>query len=112
MKLDTIEGGRNVARGLALFLLAICPVAGATTYTVKAGQSSSTIQRVIRGVSAGDTVSFDAGTYTITRGLDLKCGVTYTGPVATPATAILASTTGQANAIFNLYSGTGYVNPC
>jgi len=111
MKLDAIEGRRNVARGLALFL-AISPLAGATTYTVKAGQSSSAIQRIIRGVSAGDTVSFDAGTYTITRGLDLKCGVTYTGPVATPATAILASTTGQANAIFNLYSGTGYVNPC
>jgi hypothetical protein len=32
--------------------------------------------------------------------------------VATPATAILASTTGQANAIFNLYSGTGFANPC
>src|SRR5579859_4158703 len=110
MRLDKIEGGRSVAWGLALFLLAICPLANASTYRVNAGQSSSAIQRVIRGVSAGDTVFFEAGTYTIARALDLKCGVTYTGPEATPATAILASTTGQANAIFNLYSGTGYVN--
>jgi hypothetical protein len=112
MKLDKIEGGRSVARGLALFLLAICPLARAGTYKVNAGQSSSAIQRVIRGLSAGDTVFFEAGTYTIARPLDLRCGVTYTGPVATPATAILSSTTGEEKAIFNLYSGTGFVNPC
>jgi hypothetical protein len=51
------------------------------------------IQRVIRGASSGDTVSFDAGTYSITSSLDLKCGLTYTGPVATPATAEITTST-------------------
>ena len=80
-------------RGLALFLLAICPVAGATTHRVHAGQGSSTIQRLISEASSGDTVSFDAGTYTITSTLSLKCGLTYTGPVANPATAEITTST-------------------
>jgi hypothetical protein len=80
-------------RGLALFLLAICPLAGATTHRVRAGQGRSTIQRVISEASPGDTVSFDAGTYTITSTLSLKCGLTYTGPVATPATAEITTST-------------------
>jgi hypothetical protein len=74
---------------LALLLLAICPIAGAATRRIQAGQSSM-IQRVISAASPGDTVA-DAGTYNITSGLTLKCGVTYTGPVATPATAILSA---------------------
>ncbi len=80
-------------RGLALFLLAICPLAGATTHRVHAGQGSSAIQRVISGASFGDTVSFDAGTYTISSTLALKCGLTYTGPVTTPATAEITTST-------------------
>ena len=77
---------------MALLLLAICPVAGATTYNIQAGQNTSTIQRVISGASRGDTVSFAAGTYNITSSLKLKCGVTYTGPLATLPTAILNAT--------------------
>ena len=76
---------------LALFLLSICPIARAATHRVHAGQGSSMIQRLISAASPGDTVSFDAGIYRITSGLTLKCGVTYTGPVATPATAILSA---------------------
>ena len=40
----------------------------------------------------------------ITAPITLQCGVTYTGPAANPATAILSSTMGLANTIFNLYS--------
>ena len=79
--------------GLALFLLAICPLAGATTHRIHAGQGRSVIQRVISEATSGDTVSFDAGTYTITSPLTLKCGLTYTGPVATPATAEITTST-------------------
>jgi hypothetical protein len=78
---------------LALFLLAICPLFGATTHRVHAGQSGSMIQRVINGASSGDTVSFDAGTYAITSTLTLKCGLTYTGPAVTPATAEITTST-------------------
>src|SRR5258707_1482465 len=80
-------------RGLALILLAICPLAGATTYRVRAGQDGSMIQRVINKASSGDTVSFEAGTYPITSTIALKCGITYTGPVATPATAEITTST-------------------
>jgi hypothetical protein len=102
-----------MTKRLALLLLAICPVAGATTYNIQAGQNSSTIQRVISGASRGDTVSFAAGTYNITSSLKLKCGVTYTGPLATPATAILNATfTRESATIFNLYSRSERANPC
>ncbi|HET6218627.1 MAG TPA: hypothetical protein VFE27_16510 [Acidobacteriaceae bacterium] len=103
----------KMTKRLALLLLVICPVAGATTYNVNAGQTSSMIQRVIGGAARGDTVSFAAGTYNITSRLKLKCGVTYTGPIATPATAILNATFPRESAmIFNLYSGSGWANPC
>ncbi len=69
-----------MTKGLALLLLAFCPLAGATTYTVTPAQSTSTIQAVIYRASPGDTVAFTAGTYKIARRLFLKCGVTYTGP--------------------------------
>jgi hypothetical protein len=94
-------------RGLTLFLLAICPLAGATTYRIHAGQGSSVIQRVISGASAGDTVSFDAGTYTITSTLRLKCGLTITGPVVanfTTPTAQITITTANAS-IFSMTGG-------
>ena len=102
-----------MTKRLALLLLAICPVASATTYNINAGQTSSMIQRVIAGAARGDTISFAAGTYNIASSLKLKCGITYTGPVATPATAILNATfTRESAMIFNLYSGTAYANPC
>jgi hypothetical protein len=95
-----------MTKGLALFLLAACPLAGAATYKVQAGQSRSMIQRVISGASPGDTVSFAAGTYNLTSGLTLKCGVTYTGPVTTPATAILSASFDRGSAdIFYLPRG-------
>ncbi len=73
---------RRLLLGLSLTLA--CTPAFPATYTVNASQSTSTIQGVINGTSAGDTVSFSAGTYSITGQLTLKCGVTYTGPVASP----------------------------
>jgi hypothetical protein len=90
-----------------LFLLAICPLASATTRRVNAAQSTSMIQRVISGASPGDTVSFDAGRYNITSGLTLKCGVTYTATTpATPSNVILsAGFEEESTDIFTLNSG-------
>jgi hypothetical protein len=104
---DHPPSGRPVTRGLALFLLAICPLACATTRRVTAGQGSSWIQRVIRGASPGDTVSFDAGKYNITSGLTLKCGVTYTATTpVTPSNVILsASFSEESTDVFTLNSG-------
>jgi hypothetical protein len=99
-------------RGLALLLLACGQLAGATTYTVDPAQSTSTIQRIITRAHAGDTVSFKVGTYKITERLVLKCGITYTGPVATPATAMLSSSMGEQSSIFYLYSNRNLTNPC
>jgi hypothetical protein len=76
-----------------LVLLTICPLAGTATSRVRAGADSSMIQRIVRRASSGDTVSFEAGTYPITSTVMLKCGITYTGPVATPATAELTTST-------------------
>ena len=104
---------------MLLFILACCSHALATTWNVNSSQSTSTIQGVISSASAGDTVQFAAGTYSITAGLNLKCGITYTGPVITPGingmvvpTAILSSNQGQGISIFNLATGGGYANPC
>ena len=80
-------------RALALILLATCPFAHAATYRVHAGQDRSMIQRVINRASSGDTVAFEAGTYPVTASFNLKCGITYTGPVATPATAEITTAT-------------------
>jgi hypothetical protein len=101
-----------MTKGLTLFLLAFCPLAGATTYTVNPSQRTSTIQAVIYRASPGDTVAFTAGTYKIAPRLFLKCGVTYTGPVATPATAILSSSMPERFSIFYLYSNKDLTNPC
>lgn len=89
----------------------------ATTWNVT---TASNIQTVINGTSAGDTVAFASGSYSLS-GITLKCGVTYTGPatalkangMSTGQTAILnGSNSGNAD-IFNLYSTPStYVNPC
>jgi hypothetical protein len=81
----------SYSRALALFLSVVCPIYGATTHRVHAGQTGPAIQEVIREASAGDTISFDAGVYNLLSALTLKCGLTYTGPVATPATAELTT---------------------
>lgn len=104
---------RRLLLGISLTLA--CTPAFPATYTVNASQSTSTIQGVISGTSAGDTVSFAAGTYSITGQLTLKCGVTYTGPVATPATAILngsGSGVGSGNGLFTFFSNSNLSNPC
>lgn len=67
------------------------------THPVNASQSESTIQGIVSAASAGDTISFAAGTYNWGSTLTVKCGLTYTGPVATPATAILNNTGGAIN---------------
>ena len=68
---------------------------------VTPGESTSGIQAVFSSAEPGDTVSFAAGTYNIKNLLEVPCGVTITGPVATPATAVLAASyTG--NNIFSL----------
>jgi hypothetical protein len=92
-----------MTKQLALLLLACCP-AGATTYTVNPGQSTSAIQRIINRASSGDTVSFAAGTYNITAGITLKCGATYTAATpATPSNVILnASFATESADIFTL----------
>jgi Chitobiase/beta-hexosaminidase C-terminal domain len=94
---------------------AATPAFGAT-YTVNPSQSTAAIQGVISGAASGaDTVVFSAGTYNLTAQLTLNCGVTYTGPVTTPATAILngsGASIGASNGIFTLYSNANVSNPC
>src|ERR1700727_797001 len=98
---------------LLLAALAFCAQTYAATWSVNSTQSTATIQGVINGASALDTVAFAAGTYPTTAAITLKCGITYTGPVASPATAILNATfTRESASIFNLSSGSGFVNPC
>lgn len=83
------------------------------TCPVNASMNTATIQGIISACAVPNTVTFAAGTYNITAPITLKCGVTYTGPVATPATAILNSTfTRQSASIFRLLSGSGGANPC
>src|ERR1700728_3893121 len=83
-----------------------CALAHAAIYRVRPEQSYSAIQRVISSASPGDTISFSPGTYNAPSGFELKCGVTYTGPVATPPTAVLlASFSRGSKDIFNLAPG-------
>jgi Bacterial Ig-like domain (group 2)/Beta xylosidase C-terminal Concanavalin A-like domain len=89
---------------LGFLALAFVPWAQATTYTVNSSQSETTIQGVINGASLSDTVRFSAGTYNITSAYGLKCGITYTGPVANPATATITTTT-VGITIFSLSGG-------
>ena len=74
-------------------LFALSWTAHATIYKISSGQSATTIQSTIDGAFAGDAVVFSGGTYTLTSALTLKCGVTYTGPVTTAATAEITTTT-------------------
>jgi Chitobiase/beta-hexosaminidase C-terminal domain len=96
----------TIAKGIAIFLMTSCALVHASTYRVSPAQSYSAIQRVISSASPGDTISFSAGKYNASSGFELKCGVTYTGPVATPPTAVLsASFTRGSKDIFNLAPG-------
>lgn len=115
-------GMKTIAKCLVTMIVALgASYAGATTYTVNSSQSTATIQGVINGtVSGSDTVVFSGpGTYNITAGLTLKCGVTYTGPTVTPGinglvtpTVTLAASARQTYNIFNLFTGSGFASPC
>ncbi len=69
---------------VALLALSACVPALATTYTVKAGSSTDTMQNIINtaGMAPGNTVVFSAGTYNLAYTITLPCsnGTVYTGP--------------------------------
>ena len=94
-------GGALRKPWIALAFLIFAVIAHATTYNVT---TSSNLQNVINGASAGDTIVFAAGTYTVGTELNGKCGITYTGPQVWPTTAILNSTMGTNSSIFYLGS--------
>ena len=77
--------------------------------------STSTIQSTIASAPSCALINFAAGTYNLTGPIKLKCGITYTGPIASPATAILnGSGAGitQGNGLFTLWSNPDLSNPC
>ena len=81
---------------------------GGPTINVDSSMSTSALQSTISSAPSCALVVFAAGTYNITAPITLKCGVTYAGPVANPATAILNATFSRESAtIFRLYSGSG-----
>ena len=65
--------------------------ASGATLPVTPGESTSAIQTILNRAVPGDMVSFAAGTYNIQSLLNVPCGVTLSGPVASPATAVLAA---------------------
>lgn len=96
---------------LWLALLSALPLGAQVT----PGLTTPQIQTIINNAAVGGTVTFAAGTYSITAQLTLKCGVTYTGPIATPATAILNGSgagIGSGNGLFTLNSNPNLSNPC
>jgi len=118
--------GRQLCQvAVVVVALLFCAGAQATTWNVT---TSSNLQSVINGASAGDTISFAAGTYSLGSGLTGKCGITYTGPAIPISqytagdgktywgyygqTAILSSTFGTGGAILNFYNGGSWANPC
>jgi hypothetical protein len=88
---------------------------GGPTINLNSGMSTSTIQSTIASAPSCALIIFGAGTYNLTAPITLKCGATYTGPSATPATAILngsgAGVT-QGNGLFTLWSNPNLSNPC
>jgi hypothetical protein len=67
---------------LLLGLIFCASHAHAATCPVSAGSSSSTIVSTIQGCSSPNTVTFAAGTYTLGSSVNVPCGVSITGPVA------------------------------
>ena len=73
-------------------LFALSSSAHATVYDVSPWQNTTTIQSIINNAAVGSTVAFGQGTYQITSGLTLKCGVTYTAAVQTvPSNVVLSA---------------------
>jgi hypothetical protein len=90
--------------GLPFFLLSLGVQAGASV-TLTPSMSTAQIQTALRSAPSGSTVSFTVGTYKVTAPLFVPCGLTLTGPVATPATAILVATY-KGNSILSVESCT------
>lgn len=69
---------------LFTFALLLCALAGsrahAATCPISSGASSSTIVSTIQGCASGNTVTVAAGTYSVSSGISVPCGVTITGP--------------------------------
>jgi Bacterial Ig-like domain (group 2)/Beta xylosidase C-terminal Concanavalin A-like domain len=88
-------------------LFALSWRAHATVYEVIPSQNTSTIQSIINNAAVGSTVAFAQGTYQLTSGLTLKCGVAYTAAVQTvPSNVVLsASTLADSQNIFTINGG-------
>ena len=54
--------------------------ARAATCPISSGASSSTIVSTIQGCASGNTVTFAAGSYTLSSTVSVPCGVSITGP--------------------------------
>jgi hypothetical protein len=64
---------------------------GGPTINLNSGMSQGTLKSRISGAPGCALIVLAAGTYNISAPIDIPCGVTVTGPVASPATAILAA---------------------
>jgi Chitobiase/beta-hexosaminidase C-terminal domain len=64
---------------------------GGPTINLDSGMSQGMLRSRISRAPRCALIVFAAGTYNITAPIDIPCGVTVTGPVASPATAILAA---------------------
>jgi Chitobiase/beta-hexosaminidase C-terminal domain len=104
---------RPVGRLLSV-LFSLCllfaPGAFAATYTVPSltGASIQTTMNTAAGTGSGNTVFLPAGLYNVSSSITVPCGIAVTGPVATPATAILNATF-SGNDIFTMGGCTGNV---
>lgn len=95
---------------LALLTLILCPLAHGTTYTVPlfTGASLQSTINTASGAGSGNTVFLPAGAYAILSQISVPCNtsLTITGPVASPATAILSASFTNAQ-IFGMNACTG-----
>ena len=64
---------------------------GGPTINLNAAMSQGTLKSRISSAPSCALIVFAAGTYNIFAPISIPCGVTITGPVASPATAILAA---------------------
>jgi hypothetical protein len=81
-------GTTDAAPDISLKPLTGC---GGPTINLDSGMSQGTLRSKISKAPRCALIVFAAGAYNITAPIDIPCGVTVTGPVASPATAILAA---------------------
>jgi hypothetical protein len=81
--------------------------AHAATINVNSSMSTGAIQSAINTAAQGSTINFTAGTYNITAGLTVPCGITLSAAVpATPSNVILSASFSRESAdIFKINSG-------